>query len=293
MRWMMGLVLGLCGTAWAQGPVDAGLDWQKAAGGAMAFDVASIRESKPDTFTPPSFPLSADDSFRKTGGEFSADFPLSVYIQFAYKIWPSPEQTQAMLAPLPKWVATKKFTVHAKAAGNPTKDQMRLMVQALLKERFGLEAHFASVDAPVLTMVLVHPGKLGPKLRRHEDGPPCRADGGRDVGVFPPECDVFEKMPGAAHAVLLGSRNATVELMGASLAGAGRLGRPVVDGTGIAGRVDFSVEYLPEMGADAPADAAGATFLKAAEEQLGIRFKAGRAPVRELVVDRVELPTEN
>jgi uncharacterized protein (TIGR03435 family) len=185
-----------------------------------------------------------------------AELPLSVYIQFAYKIWPSPEQTQAMLAPLPKWVATKKFTVHAKAAGNPTKDQMRLMVQALLKERFGLEAHFASVDEPVLTMVLVHPGKLGPKLRRHEGGPPCRADGGRDVGVFPPECDVFEKMPGADHAVLLGSRNATVELMGASLAGAGRLGRPVVDGTGIAGRVDFSVEYLPDMGADAPADAA-------------------------------------
>jgi len=31
-------------------------DWQIAAGGKMAFDVASVRQSQPGTFTPPNFP---------------------------------------------------------------------------------------------------------------------------------------------------------------------------------------------------------------------------------------------
>jgi uncharacterized protein (TIGR03435 family) len=47
-----------------------------------------------------------------------------------------------MLSPLPKWVTTDRFVVEARAAGNPTKDQMHLMVQALLRGRFKLAVHF-------------------------------------------------------------------------------------------------------------------------------------------------------
>src|SRR5580692_11435398 len=66
--------------------------WQIAAGGKMAFEVASIRPSDPGKFTPPAFPLDAGDAYASTGGRFSADFPLSVYITFAYKLSPTPEQ---------------------------------------------------------------------------------------------------------------------------------------------------------------------------------------------------------
>jgi hypothetical protein len=48
--------------------------WQTAAGGKMTFEVASIRPSKPDTFTPPNFALSSDDSYLSTGGIFNAIF---------------------------------------------------------------------------------------------------------------------------------------------------------------------------------------------------------------------------
>jgi hypothetical protein len=51
--------------------------WQTEAGGKMTFEVASIRPSKPDTFTPPNFALSPDDSYISTGGIFTADFPRS------------------------------------------------------------------------------------------------------------------------------------------------------------------------------------------------------------------------
>ncbi len=49
--------------------------------------------------------------------------------------------------------------------GNPTKDQMGLMMQSLLAERFKLAVHFDSQVVPVLALVLVKPGKTGPKLR--------------------------------------------------------------------------------------------------------------------------------
>ena len=143
----------------------------------MSFDVASIRQSKPGTFTPPNFALDGGDSyapFPDPGGQFLADFPLSVYIQFAYKLPASPERTEAMLARLPKWVATDHFEIHAKADGKPTKDQMRLMLQSLLADRFKLAAHFETQDTPVLALLLDKKGKTGPSLRSHADGPAMR-----------------------------------------------------------------------------------------------------------------------
>lgn len=97
--------------------------WQTAAGGHMSFEVASIKLSQPGTFTPPNFALNIDDTSIPRGGRFFADFPLEVYIEFAYKIMPAQEQEAAMLASLAKWVKTDHFVIQAEAAGNPSKDQ--------------------------------------------------------------------------------------------------------------------------------------------------------------------------
>src|ERR1700722_11871650 len=85
----------------AQGQDDSMPAWQRAVGGKAQFEVASIRMSAPETFSPPSFPLSADDSFMEPNGTFHADFPLTVYIEFAYKTWPTSTEFHAMIAGLP------------------------------------------------------------------------------------------------------------------------------------------------------------------------------------------------
>jgi hypothetical protein len=155
----------------AQTPGDP--DWQTAAGGKMAFEVASVRLAKPGTFTLPSLAwtryLDRGDA-KPTGGRFSASVPLGRYIFFAYKL--EGFQIKEMLAQLPKW-ADDAYAINAKAEGNPTKDQMRLMMQSLLADRFKLRLHFATKEVPVLALTLVKPGKLGPKLRPHSEGPPC------------------------------------------------------------------------------------------------------------------------
>jgi uncharacterized protein (TIGR03435 family) len=77
------------------------------------------------------------------------------------------------------------------------------------------------------------------------------------------------------------------------------LDHPVVDRTGLSGRFDYSIEFAPETNGpspangDAPADAPGLTFLQAPREQLGLRLESTKAPLRVLVIDHVERPSEN
>jgi uncharacterized protein (TIGR03435 family) len=164
-------------------------DWQKKAGGEMSFEVASIKRDS-GQFRPPNFPFDPGDAYAETGGRLSADFSLTTYITFAYKLSPTQEQRQAMIAHLPKWVAEDRFNIQAKAVGvNPTKDQMRLMMQALLADRFKLAVHFETQEAPALALVLVKNGKLGPKLRPHSEGPSC--DAAPPPDVFPPKCHLM------------------------------------------------------------------------------------------------------
>ncbi len=270
-------------------------DWQTAAGGKMSFEVAAVKPSK-GGFTPPSFPLDAGDAFNATGGRFTADFPVWVYITFAYKLSLTPEQSQAMLEHLPKWVASDRFNLQAKSEANPTKDQMRLMMQSLLADRFQLAIHFETQQASIFALTLVKPGKLGPMLRPHADGPSCDTP---DPKVFPPRCDVYAMTMFPGKLPKVGSRNTTMDLLAAGLSGLGRLGRPVVNQTGLGGRFDFTLEFMREPEGPAPAEPAvqpelqGPTFLEALREQLGLKLESAKGPVQILVVDHIDRPSEN
>jgi len=291
------MVLLCASTARGQKAADSAPAWQVAAGGKASFEVASIRLSEPGTFHPPSFALSADDWFREPNGSFHADFTLPTFIEFSYKLWQTGEQHRAMLAGLPDWVKTDHFTIQAKAPLHATKDQYRLMMQALLAERFGLKLHFEDREMPVLAMTLIKPGKPGPKLIPHAQGPAC--DQKATADVYPSECYSFSAQPAADGQWLAGSRATSMELIGkflGSLGGAtGEIGRPVVDQTGLTGQWDFTLlAASPAKPGAADAEApVGTTALEAMQEQLGIRLKPAKAVLPVLVIDHVELPSEN
>jgi hypothetical protein len=110
-------------------------DWQTAAGSKMAFDVASVKR---DTATPSeetvhtNVPLGPAAFFSPTGGRFSAsNLELYRYMIFAYKL--TNEQIPAVQSQLPKWANTNRYDIEARASGNPTKDQYRLMMQVCLR----------------------------------------------------------------------------------------------------------------------------------------------------------------
>jgi beta-lactamase regulating signal transducer with metallopeptidase domain len=171
------LFLAAAGMATLALPVAVGIlhaqdesDWQAEAGGKMAFEVASVKPTRTPKL--PSFPLD-DRNAKPPGGRFAASFPLWIYISFAYKLSPNEEERRAGMAQLAKVIGTDLYEIEARAEGNPTKDQMRLMMQSLLADRFKLKVHFESQEVPVFALTLVKPGKLGPKLRPHSEGPPC------------------------------------------------------------------------------------------------------------------------
>jgi bla regulator protein BlaR1 len=284
-------------------------DWQKAAGGKMEFEVASVRLN-PGPGAPSNFRLSTDDAYAPTGGLLTADAPLPTYIFFAYKIMPTREQFQTLFGQLPKWIQTENYEIHARApTKNPTKDQMRLMMQSLLKERFGLVAHLEMQETPVLEMTLMKPGALGPQLHRHEDGPACDAKVAtvhgaelKETDIFPAQCGGVEAENRPDHTILMGSRDTTMEMMAKSFQ-IGRLGRSVVDATGLIGKYDFILKWTPARGdfgqrsrtssGEPESDPQGTTFEEAVKEQLGLKLKPGKAPLKVLVIDHVERPSEN
>lgn len=284
-------------------------DWQTAAGGHVEFEVASIHLGEPGEFIRPTFALNIDDTTVPPGGYFKADFPLIVYIEFAYKVELTPEQRDAVLAHLPDWVHSQRFVIDAKTpTPNPTKDQIRLMMQSLLAERFKLAAHFDERDVPVYALVLAKPDTTGPRLRPHSQGLSCDAHwtappdpGSLTVapGGFVPKCGNVNATYRPDHTVLLGARNIPIEHIPLYLTSLYKFGRPVIDQTGLNGTFDFSLNWTPDSNSttltqlDDDSELQGPPFVDSLKDQLGLKLKSTQAPVQFLVIDHVERPTPN
>ena len=79
----------------------------------------------------------------------------------------------------------------------------------------------------------------------------------------------------------------------------GRVGRPVVDQTGITDRIDYRLEWTMESNSPLPSgvevqpDPNPVKFVDAAREQLGLKLQSTKAPLRILVIDHIERPSEN
>jgi uncharacterized protein (TIGR03435 family) len=281
----------------AQTPGDP--EWQTRAGGKMAFDVASVKKQPPGSFRRPLFPLDWGDSYSTTGGRFYADFPVAIYIEFAYKLALKPQQREAMLAGLPKWASGDVFEIEAKApTSDPTKDQMRLMMQSLLADRFQLRVHFETREMPVYALILAKPGRLGPRLRPHDKGPSCdtappieRLEANNVPNVFPALCNILGMFPGGNGPWLAGARDVTMAYIAEALPTVN--GRPLVDQTGLIGKFDFTLSYAPETSDGATAATDVPSFETALGEQLGLKLESTKTPVRTPIIDHVERPSKN
>lgn len=312
--WVAGSVLAFAGgaVALAQNTMP---DWQRRAGAAMQFDVASVKENRDDN--PPSYsniPLGPGDVYRPTGGLFRAnDRPLIVYIGFAYKLPGS--QADLLARQLPEWATTERFDIEARAGGSPTKDQMRLMMQALLADRFHLAVHYEARELPVYVLEVAKPGKLGPELQPHPAGSSCTrpapadeagatsasSNGSQhDAGNFPETCGgivaMTPKFPGC---MAMGARNIPIKLFADSIAELGQLDRPVEDQTGLAGTYDFRLDWMPRSNDAAPPDASlpledsGPSIFEALSKQMGLKLQAKKGLIEEFVVDHIDHPTAN
>lgn len=306
----------------SQTQLNPNADWEAAAGGHMAFDVVSIHpEKNPHAPSDVNVHFGPDDTYNDPGGVFKAtNWPVVSLITFAFKT--NTAQRDAFRATLPDWALSQGFNIEARAE-NPhvTKDQMRLMVQSMLIERFGLKVHYETREASVYALEFIKPGVFGPGLRPHPNDDSCsgaaaalRARPVNDAetntpsapaeppppytklpGGFPLRCGTFVNMP-PSHPYLRheGGRDLTMAKIVSTFTGLGNLGRPVVDHTGLTGTYDWVMEFIDDRpGMNPPPDAEGLSFKGAVEKQLGMKLVSSKAPFQFLIIDHIEKPTEN
>jgi uncharacterized protein (TIGR03435 family) len=90
----------------------------------------------------------------------------------------------------------------------------------------------------------------------------------------------------------LGSRNTDISLLADAISETHAVDQLVIDRTGLLGTFDFTLDYSVEN-ASSPSDSDESSFLRAIREELGLKLVASRAPIRGLVVDHVERPSDN
>jgi uncharacterized protein (TIGR03435 family) len=288
----------------------------------LVFDVASVRPSKPASPQHTNVPLdsgnvygsiSPDDARSAAGGYFIATHQsLWRYISFAYKLSGTQELSLrfnvfsgAPKSGAPFWVTgsfdapPEYFDISARAPGDTSIDQMRLMMQALLADRFHLVTHYVSADAPVFALVLAKPGVTGPNLQRHPTSDACAAPvSGQPaaMGDLPPVCGVIARVPSSAPGQHYGGRAIPLSLFATSvptMTGLAAMPRPVVDQTGLAGLYDFTLTWMHDPGGDEAIADNTANFRDALKLQLGLGLKPSHAPISFLIVDHIERPSEN
>ena len=186
----------------------------------------------------------------------------------------------------PKWLDSERFDIEAKVDGS-TVDQMRTlsreqrklqmqaMFQQLLADRFKLAVHWETRELPVYALAVA---KSGPKLQVSTKPGSGTSSGN---GLFTAEGMTLAEI----------AQSLTQEL-------ATELGRVIIDKTGIAGRYDVTLKWTPETNG-APADngtedaGSGPSIFTALQEQLGLKLESTKGPVQVLVIDHVEMPSEN
>jgi uncharacterized protein (TIGR03435 family) len=198
--------------------------------------------------------------------------PMRVLIVFAYHLRPE------ALAGGPLWLASERFDIVAKAPETASADEVRRMMQTLLKERFHLEAHTEERPGAAYALTVA---KSGPKLQ------PSQA-----ALLSGQRCAPGDGIPGQKH---VECRHVSMALLADYLQEASPADFPVqvVDRTGLDGVYDFRLDWTPGRKASAaPDDQAppetGPTIFDAVQTQLGLRLDRKTAPLPVVVVDRIE-----
>jgi uncharacterized protein (TIGR03435 family) len=253
----------------------------------LTFDVASVRESKPP----------AGVSFGVSGGFAThsstlrlTNFNFQNLLNLAYGVrWDQIEGVS-------DW--RTMFNIEAKSDSTAderlatlSKEEQLLeqqhMMQTLLADRFKLKTHWETREGLAYNLVL---GKRGLKMQEAKGGPPSGDElkvwGDRPVPVLYQQGDSRVGFDLIAHGC---SMDDIVRML------AGLLGHPVVDKTGLAGKYDFKLRYHGILLSERPADDLDpvSTLDTAIQDQLGLKVEPSKGPVQMLVVDHIEMPSEN
>lgn len=233
------------------------------------FDVAAVKRSLPGSPIPAGWQKSLTNRVqgREHGRYTMYQTPLKVYLQMAY-------QLPGYLISGPEWMDTERYDIVATMSPSTPDDQVLLMLQAVLAERFQLKLHRERKETSVYVLIV---GKNGPKLKETASGTP----------------PVVRPTP-----LSLAAENRSMsDLAGILMRWTDR---PVVDMTGLSGFYDFKLDWRqdriqpPDDAIPHPALASDPMAPLNALPSLGLKAEPRKVPLEFLIIDHAEkMPTEN
>jgi uncharacterized protein (TIGR03435 family) len=200
----------------------------------------------------------------------------------------------------PSWLDDEKFEVVARLPEGTTREQLKVMEQNMLAERFQLVVRREKQDVRGYELVVEKEGaKLKPTVAPSTDSGPPAAPARRTSLVS------------AGSGLEFQAFNKAIEGLTSLIAS--MLNKPVRNSTGLTGRYDFTIRYIPigwlmasaragttAAGSSDPtdviraADPAGDAIFEALPKQLGLRLRSTNVSVDVLRIESArKLPTEN
>lgn len=279
-----------------------------------SFDVASVKSAAQcgQIFYLPSgqaMGFGESPSFQ-SGGRYIGCAPLKAFIVDAYGT------DYSLIAGGPKWIENAQFQIDAKAGWDADKDQMRLMLQFLLEERFKLKIHSQAKRMDIYALVVAE-GGARLKEAKDENGNlivsmPSPEERHKKIEAAMRSQDPFQAvqkigtfMSGGGGQIELRSNATTMMAFAKSLRA--HVGRFVIDKTGIPGFFDIQLRFADsgarfdmrmnpgEKPSTTPlaSEPSGLTIFKALEEQLGLKLEPDKGLLEFAIIDSVEKPSEN
>jgi bla regulator protein BlaR1 len=275
-----------------------------ATGPLPSFEVATVKPSNDDNSIPSVSTATESRTMNVTARNL---------IEQAYGIPWTPGRNERVVGG-PGWIDRNRFDIDAridqslvarfeKLSREERKEQMSLMMQSLLADRFKLRVHVQSAELPMYALLFA---KGGPKLTATqnvpattgEDQPPAKAG-------FPMRAaDIRSGMLVLyrGQAAEMTAKAATLDELVQWLAGYSEIGgRTVVNRTGLAGPYDFTLRWTRErLIAQGSQDGSAASnvpeapgLFTALQEQLGLRLMSTKGPVEVLVIEQIDFPSQN
>jgi uncharacterized protein (TIGR03435 family) len=231
----------------------------------LEFEVASIKPAAPQPIGHVSTRTSTNHATQSEPGRLNYTYVnVQQVLCEAYRVF------LYQLSGGPAWLETDRFDISAVIPAGTQRNQVPLMLQALLVDRFRLALHREMREMSVYALVV---SKNGPKFKAAQSstGISSHSDGG------PIHVTAAIGMDGFANYL------------------SQRLDRPVLDQTGLKGPFEITMDWAPDslQRPGAGDDLSGPSIFTALQEQLGLKLEGRRAPIEILVIDRAEKPSEN
>ena len=269
--------------------------------GTLEFEVASVKPADVRVRGPlPPLPGPVAEIVGFDGGPGTPDpgrinyhgVSLKMLLARAYKV--NPDQVLG-----PGWLGSERYTIEAKLPPGTDADQLRLMLQKLLAERFRISLHRETKETPVYRLKVA---RNGPGLKPPEELPRYDSEDERREAMRKGALENMAKMKAVVEArtrsgIRTNNRRfalarATTERFAEVLSG--NLDRPVEDMTQLEGEFSFQLEWTPDSDLHDDEPSSRVSIFTAVQEQLGLKLEAGNEAIELFVIDKAEkTPTSN